>query len=112
MIGKGKSETRIATLPEVREILEERKKEGETGYEQQLTDEYAKKFTKVSEADAKKMMKELTELGLGEKSAAKVIEIMPSDIIMLKQVLLIEKKSIEEETVGKVLEVVNSYRGK
>ena len=112
MIGKGKSDTRIATLPEVLEILEQRKKEGETGYEQQLTDEYAKKFAKISDGDAKKMMKELTELGLGEKSAAKVIEIMPSDMIMLKQVLIIEKKSLEEETVSKVMETVNKHRGK
>lgn len=112
MIGKGKSDARIATLPEVLEILEERKKEGETGYEQQLTDEYAKKFAKVGAGDAKKMMKELSDLGLGDKSASKVIEIMPSDMVMLKQVLIIEKKSLEEETVGRVFEVVNSHRGK
>jgi DNA-directed RNA polymerase subunit F len=112
MIGKGKSETKIATLPEVLDILNDRKKEGETGYEQQLTDEYAKKFSKVSVGDAKKMMKELEELGLGEKASAKVIEIMPNDLVMLKQVLIIEKKSLEEETVGKVLAVVNSYKAK
>ena len=112
MIGKGKSDTKVATLPEVLKILEQRKKEGETGYEQQLMDEYAKKFSKIDEGDAKKMMKELTDLGLGEKTAAKVIEIMPGDIVMLKQVLIIEKKSIEEETVGKAMEVVNKYRGK
>ncbi len=112
MIGRGKTDTRIATLPEVLEILEERKKEGDTGYEQQLTDEYAKKFTKLSAADAKKIMKELAELGLGEKSASKVVEIMPADLIMLKQVLIIEKKPLEEDAVTKVLEVVKSYAGK
>lgn len=112
MIGKGKSDTKMATLPEVLEILEERKKDGELGYEQALTHEYAKKFSKLEAAQARKMLKELLELGLGEKSAIKVIEIMPADLVQLKQVLVIEKKSLEDETVTKVFEVVNSYRGK
>lgn len=112
MIGRGKTETRIATLPEVLGILDERKRGGAIGYEQELTDEYVKKFSGVSEPDAKKMMKELAELGLSEKTAAKVVEIMPQEALMLKQVLIIEKKPLGEEAVPKVLEVVNRYRGK
>ena len=37
---------------------------------------------------------------------------MPSDIIQLRQVLIIEKKTVEEENVAKLMEVVNKYRGK
>jgi DNA-directed RNA polymerase subunit F len=110
MIGKEKSETKVATLAEVLEILEERKKVGDVGYEQQITEEYAKKFSKLSVSDARKMMKELAEFGIGEKTAAKVVEIMPNDLMQLKQVLLIEKKPVEEDTVNKIFDVVKSYK--
>lgn len=110
MIGKDKSDTRIATLAEVLEILEDRKKIGDVGYEQQITEDYAKKFSKLSVSDSKKMMKELAELGIHEKTASKVVEIMPNDVVQLKQVLLIEKKPVEEETVNKIFEVVKSYK--
>jgi DNA-directed RNA polymerase subunit F len=113
MIGKNGSDTRIATVSDVLEILEERKKEGgEMGYEQELAYEYAKKFAKLSAKEAEKMKKELLEQGISEKTAAKVIETMPSDIIQLRQVLIIEKKSVEEETVGKLMEVAKKYGGK
>ncbi|MCL5419736.1 MAG: hypothetical protein M1354_02555 [Candidatus Marsarchaeota archaeon] len=111
MIGKSDAGTRIALLPEVLEILQQREKDAAVGYEQQITEEYAKKLSKLSVGDARKMLKELMELGLSEKAAAKVIEVMPNEIILLKQVLIIEKRGVDEETVAKAFAVVNSYRG-
>ncbi len=113
MIGKGKSNSRLATMPEVLETLEERKAAGgEQGYEQELSLEYAKKFSKLDVKEAKKMKDELTELGISEKTATKLIEIMPLELIQLRQALIIEKKPVEDETVTKIFEVINKYRGK
>ncbi len=112
MIGKNGSESQVVSLPEVLEILEARKKAGELGYEQQLAYDYAKKFAKLDEGKSKKMRKELEELGLSAKGATKVVDIMPLDITQLKQVLIIEKKTVEDDVVTKALAVVESYRGK
>lgn len=113
MIGKGKSDTKLVTIPEVLEILEDRKKGGgEIGYEQELTHTYAKMVSKIDTKDAEKMKKELVEVGLSEKTAVKIIEIMPADIILLRQTVIIEKKSVDEEIVVKAMEIVNKYRGK
>ena len=111
MAGKKRSDTRLASVPEVLNILEDRKKDGELGYEQTLAYEYATKFSQVKESDAKKMMKELVELGLDEKLALKMVEIMPDNASLVKLVLAMDKnrQPADDETVGKILEVVKSY---
>ncbi len=112
MIGKSSSDAAVVTMPEVLEILEARKKGGELGYEQQLAYDYVKKFTKISEADAKKMRKEIEELELSPKVAAKVVDIMPLDQIQLRQALILEKKTVADDVVVKVMVIVEKYRGK
>ena len=73
MIGKEQSEPEPISVVEAFEILEERKKEGELGYEQQLAYEHAKKFAKLSKEKAEKLEKELIELGLGKGSQRKLL---------------------------------------
>lgn len=112
MIGKEVRGTRLSSLPEVLEILEERKKDGELGYEQQIEYEHAKKFVKLSTNEAEKMSKELVSAGLSERTALKCVEVMPLDINQLKLVLVIDKITLDEESLKKVLGIVNSYRSK
>ncbi len=110
MIGKGKLETRIATMPEVLEILEERRKAGEIGYEQEVTQEYSKKFSQLSVSEAKKLVTQVTALGISEKTASKIAELMPTEQIQVKHVLVLERKVFEDETVNKIVEIVKSYK--
>lgn len=111
MAGKKRYDTKLASIPEVLEILEERKKDGELGYEQTLAYEYATKFSHIKESEAKKMKKSLEELGLEEKLALKMIEIMPDDAGLVRLILAMDKnrQPADDETVGKILEVVKSY---
>ncbi len=111
MAGKKRSDTRLASVPEVLNILEDRKKDSEFGYEQTLAYEYATKFSQVKESDAKKMVKELEELGLEEKLALKMVEIMPDNASLVKLVLAMDKnrQPTDDDTVGKILGVVKSY---
>lgn len=111
MAGKKRYDSRLVSIPEVLEILEERKKDGELGYEQTLAFEYATKFSKIKETEAKKMKKELQELGMDERLALKFIEIMPDDAGLAKLILAMDKnrQPTEEETVTKILAVVKSY---
>ncbi len=110
MIGKSKLETRVATMPEVLEILEERRKAGEIGYEQEVMQDYSKKFSKISLSDAKKAMSEIAALGISEKTSAKMVELMPTEPMQIKHVLVLERKMFDDETVNKIAEIIKSYQ--
>ena len=115
MIGKGIEGKRLVSSAEVYEILEDRKKDSDLGYEQKLTYEYldnVKKVIKLSAEHAKKMKKELEEIGLSEKVAIKIADIVPLNMDQLKQILVLEKKAVEEDVAKKALEIVEKFRGK
>jgi DNA-directed RNA polymerase subunit F len=112
MAGKSEKTTKIATLPEALEILEKREKEGEFGYEQTLALDYAKKFSKITAGNTEKMKKELEELGISEKIAVSIINVMPMDLTQTKQILVNEKKALEPEVAEKAFAIVESNRSK
>ncbi|MDE1824791.1 MAG: DNA-directed RNA polymerase subunit F [Candidatus Micrarchaeota archaeon] len=112
MIGKEVTQSRPISLSETLEILEERKKAGELGYEQQIAYDHAKKFTVLSVEKANKLSEELEELGISKKTSTKISEILPVTEVQLRNVLLIEKNPIEDEVVKKAFEAVGKYRGK
>jgi DNA-directed RNA polymerase subunit F len=112
MVGRNGKIGKVATLPEALEILEKREKEGEIGYEQQLALEYAKKFTKLEPEKAAKMKKELEALGISEKIAVSITNIIPVDLMQLKQILANEKKELPPEVAEKAMAVVESYKPK
>ncbi len=111
MAGRKRTGSRLASVAEVMDLLEDRKKDGELGYEQILTLEYAGKFSKLKELESKKMKKELEELGLSEVLSLKVIEIMPNEPNLLKLILAMDKnrQPADDNTVNKILEVVKSH---
>ncbi len=112
MIGKEQKASRELPLPNVLEMLEERKQGSELGYEQQLAYEHAKKFAAISAKSSEKMEEELLALGISRKLAVKVVDIMPANIDQLKQVVIIEKKPISDEMLKGIMEAVERYRGK
>ena len=112
MIGKQSGEKKTVTMSEAAEVLEERKKDGELGYEQKLAFEHLKKFSKLGHADAKKLRAEIIDLGISEATATKVVDIIPVDLTQLKQVLIFEKKQLDEELVNSVMKAVEGRRGK
>ncbi|MGC8586294.1 MAG: hypothetical protein ACP5K5_01980 [Candidatus Micrarchaeia archaeon] len=106
MIGKEVTGKRVATVDEVLEILEERKKRGELTYEQQLALEHTKKFAQEKQKIAK-TKKALEETGiLKEECIAKILEIMPTNIMLLKQVLAGCKNVVDDEAANKILQIV------
>jgi DNA-directed RNA polymerase subunit F len=112
MIGKSQEGKKPISSAEAVAILEDRKEDGELGYEQKLAYEHIKKFTTMKPEEVKKIVKELQQYGLGESTAIKIVDIMPVDVIQLKHILTKEKKTFEEDEVGKMWEVVQSHRGK
>lgn len=113
MIGKEQEGTRLASVYEVKDILEEKKESmGELGYEQKLAYDYATKFAKLGKAEVGKLRKELEEFKLGEKVVMKMIEVMPVDINQLRLMLVSEKRNFEDDELKKILAVIEGYRGK
>jgi DNA-directed RNA polymerase subunit F len=100
------------TLAEAYEILAKRQKDGELGYEQKLAFEHASKFKKLSAEKAKAMLQELEGMGLSKPTAVKVADILPISKDQLKQVLIIEKRPMEESQVEEIMKIVEKYRGK
>lgn len=112
MAAKNERTGKIATMADALEILEKREKEGEFGYEQQLALDYSKKFSKLTPSAASKLKTGLEELGLSEKIAVTIVNVMPMDIMQMKQILANEKKAIEPEVAAKAMELVEANRSK
>ncbi|MDE1860977.1 MAG: hypothetical protein KGH72_04660 [Candidatus Micrarchaeota archaeon] len=112
MIGKETQGSRLASIYDVKEILEEKKKSSELGYEQKMAYEYVIKFAKLDKAETKKMMKDLEQFDLKERTVMKIMEVLPVDPNQLKLMLVDEKKNFDDETIKKIMAVVDAYRGK
>ena len=108
MIGKDAHDGKPIAISEVVEILEARKKSGELTYEQQIALEHAKKFA-LGKAQVDKVRKALDDLGLlNNKTVLKVTEIMPRNVMLLKQILASEKKAFSDEDISKILAVTKA----
>lgn len=104
MIGKETKQSEPVSISEVAQILEERK-EKELSYEQQVALEHAKKFA-ITKAQHEKARKALEALDvLDKRTLLKVLDIMPRNAMLLRQVLAQTRKSYDDETVNKILAI-------
>jgi DNA-directed RNA polymerase subunit F len=111
MIGKAILNKRIVSIQEVLEILENRKKESELGYEQELAYEHAKKFSKISKEKAEKLIQQLGEIKkLSEEAKIKIVEILPKNEDTLRQILANEPYTLEENEIKRVMELINEAK--
>jgi DNA-directed RNA polymerase subunit F len=101
---------KIATLAEVKEILAQRQEQGELTAEQKLAFEHTQRFARVDAKKAKKLVKELTELGfISEINAVKIADLMPNHPDDVRAIFAKERASIEKKDVEKILSVVEKY---
>jgi DNA-directed RNA polymerase subunit F len=101
---------KMVTLAEVKDILSERQNDGELTAEQKLALDHAQKFSRVDSKKAKKLVKELTELGfVSEVNAVKIADILPSTADDVRLVFSKERASVEKKDIEKVLSVVEKY---
>ncbi|HLD63023.1 MAG TPA: hypothetical protein VI875_04100 [Candidatus Norongarragalinales archaeon] len=101
---------KVLLYPEALELLEERKKAGELGYEQQNALAYLQSFNPgLSAKEARKLFEELKEAGLNEKQAMLVCNLLPKREDLLQVVLTADKSEITEDKVKDVLKIVKKY---
>jgi DNA-directed RNA polymerase subunit F len=101
---------KVVTLAEVKDILDERQKDGELTPEQKLSLEHASKVSRIDSKKAKKLVKELIELGfVSEINAVKIADIMPSNADDVRLIFSKERASVEKKDIEKILSVVEKY---
>ena len=68
--------------------------------------DYLQKFAKLSAEDAKKLVEELMEIGVDEKRAVKIADILPKDYDDLRIIYYREDLPSNKD---KILEIVAKY---
>jgi DNA-directed RNA polymerase subunit F len=103
-------ERKVATLAEVKDILAERQEERELTPEQTLALEHCKRFARIDSKKVKKLMKELSELGVvSDANAAKICDLMPTHPDDVRVIFAKERTNLDKKDVEKILSIVQKY---
>ena len=110
MIGEKLLSQKAVSLSDVKELLSGRKKEKDLTYEQDLTSKYAKRFCKLSPAEAEKLQNELGKIPeLNDVLAAKIADLLPERMETL-QLLILKEAKVSDEAVQKILALCKKFR--
>jgi DNA-directed RNA polymerase subunit F len=110
MIGEKILEKKPVSLVEVKQLLSERKKAKDLSYEQDITFKYAKKFSKLSLAQAEKLKSELASIqGLNAETAVKIVDILPEKKEIL-QLLIPKDVVVDEAGLKAILDLCKKYK--
>jgi len=103
-------EIKPVTMAEAREIMVDREKKGELGYEQKLALEHLKKFSKLGKEESVKLLEELSSaVRMSPETAVQIATILPKTADEVRLVFARERFSLNEEEVAKILEIVKKY---
>ena len=113
MIGKKVINSEPISLSEAKELIEQRKKEGELTYEQNLTLEYTKKFSTLSADDARALLNELIQLkNITRRHAAEIVDLFPKNLDELRLIFSKEHLTFADEELQGILTILDKYRTK
>lgn len=98
----------LVTNTKAREILKDRKKEIEFGYEQKNSYDYLKKYDRMTPKKAKDLIEKLKEVKkLRERQIIVIVNTMPTDKDDLRLLLEKDYNLLTEEEKNFILENVN-----
>lgn len=101
---------RLVTNPEAKDLLKARSKEIGLGYEQKNALDYLKKYDKLTEKKAEKLMKELEKIPkLREKQIISIVNILPEDNDDLRLILEKDYNSLTDEEKKLILESIKGF---
>jgi len=101
---------KLVTNAEAKEILKERKKEIELGYEQKNALEYLRKYDKLTIKKAEELVKELSEVKkLRERQVIQIVNILPKDRDDLRLILEKDYNLLTDEEKNFILEKVKKF---
>jgi len=94
---------------EAKEILKERKKEIELGYEQKNSLEYLKKYDKLTKEKAGKILEELKNISkLRERQIISIVNILPQDNDELRLIMEKDYNSLTDDEKTLILETIKN----
>lgn len=106
MIGKRLITQRAVSLSEVKDILKDRAEVGELTYEQNLANEYSKKFAKLPAGKAKKLEEAIKAVApdFTDDVVVKLVDMLPQNP---EQFRLVVPKTVkaEDDIQSKILEL-------
>ncbi|MFQ5887348.1 MAG: DNA-directed RNA polymerase subunit F [Candidatus Hydrothermarchaeales archaeon] len=112
MIGKRMVEETPMAKANVGEILKKREKEvEELLYEQRLTLEHIRKFSKVKVKAARELVEELLKINdkIKRRHAIKVADLLPKDEGDVKAIFAKERFALTKDEIKEILGVVSKY---
>ncbi len=113
MLGRKVEGAKPVSLPHVRAILEQRSAEPDFGYEQQMSLDYARKFAKLTPADADKLAADLAEFdALKPETITKIVDILPAHLSTLQAILAKDRITLPADKTTKVLDKISHFRTK
>ena len=104
-IGKQTVSEKPISVSEVKKILEDRKERGEMTYEQKVTLEYAQEFGKTGPRKLKEALEKLTDIGVDEKVAIRIVDVKPKTKEELKLIFEKTRLGLKDEQVKKILDI-------
>ena len=100
----------LVTNAEAKEILKERKKEIEFGYEQKNAYDYLRKYDPLTEKKAKELLEKLSEIKkLRERQIIAIANIMPKDKDDLRLLLEKDYNLLTEDEKNFIIENINKF---
>ncbi len=110
MIGKNKVDEKEITLSQVKKHLENRKKDSELSYEQEVTLEMTQKFGKRDPEKAEELVQKISDIGRIKRSTAVMIaQNNPQDKEDLNVLLEKKRYSLSDPDKEKILDLVAEY---
>ncbi|UCH71897.1 MAG: hypothetical protein JSW62_05755 [Thermoplasmatales archaeon] len=105
------NEARFVSLSEVKNILSKMSKDRkELIYEQKIALEHAQKFAKLNVKNTGDLIKDLKGLEfLNDKNVYKIADLLPTNEDSVKTIFAMERITIGENEIKKILEIVRKY---
>ncbi|MDD5337508.1 MAG: hypothetical protein PHS02_03425 [Candidatus ainarchaeum sp.] len=98
--------THPVTVAEARDILEGREKEGELGYEQKQTQDYAKKFAKYTRKEAEALVEKIMKnKRVTREVAVSLVNVSPKYAETVRTMALKDKIDLSQEEAEEILKL-------
>lgn len=98
-------------VPEAKRILDERKKERDLVYEQKICLEYLEKIPKLTQAQLKSIIEELSKITiLKPRYTALIISMLPDTEEEVEMLFAKERTNLKKEEIKQIVGIVKSYK--
>ena len=103
-------EEKLASLSEVKNLLEKDEKEGNITYEKRLALEHAKQFAVLNITKSKQLINALLKMErVSEALAFKIAELLPQHPDEVRPIFAKERFTLEEDEIKQIIEIVKKY---